>query len=139
MKAIIDTCVIIDVLQARKPFCETSQKIFLGAATEQYAGCITAKSVADIYYLTHRLTHSDKETRNIISKLFVLFRLTDTTSSDCLHALLSPVSDFEDAIMIETAKRVKADCIITRNINDFRDSEISVYTPEEFLEVLQNT
>ena len=51
MRAIIDTCVVVDALQSRQPFCEPAQNIFLSAANEKFAGCITAKSVSDIYYL----------------------------------------------------------------------------------------
>ncbi len=137
MKAIIDTCIVVDALQSRQPFCASSQEIFLSAANEKFVGCITAKSVTDIYYLTHRLTHSDSETRKILSKLFSLFRVVDTAGSDCIHALPSPVSDFEDTVMIETAKRTEADCIVTRNTDDYKLSAVPVYSPEEFLRVLE--
>ena len=29
MRAVIDTCVIVDALQSREPFCEDAQSIFL--------------------------------------------------------------------------------------------------------------
>ena len=62
MRVLIDTCIIIDALQSRVPFAEAAQKIFIHSANKQFEGYITAKSVTDIYYLTHRLTHSDAET-----------------------------------------------------------------------------
>ena len=52
MRVLIDTCVVVDVLQSREPFVADSQKIFILAANQQFIGCITAKSVTDIYYLT---------------------------------------------------------------------------------------
>ena len=137
MRAIIDTCVIIDALQARQPFCEAAQSIFISAANEQFIACITAKSIADIYYLTHRLTHSDKEARKILAKLFSLFQVVDTAGADCYHAIPSPVSDYEDAIMIETAVRTEADCIVTRNTDDYKLSAVTVYSPDEFLNMLE--
>lgn len=48
---------------------------------------ITAKAETDIYYLTHRLTYSDIETRKILSKLYTLFNLLDTASLDCRKAI----------------------------------------------------
>jgi len=137
MRAIIDTCIVVDVLQSRQPFCVSAQELFLSAANERFVGCITAKSVTDIYYLTHRLTHSDMETRKILSKLFSFFLVVDTAGADCTHALPSPISDFEDAVMIETAKRTEVDCIVTRNAEDYRLSSIPVYSPEEFLQILE--
>lgn len=59
MKVLIDTCVIIDALQNRAGFAENAQSIFLGVANRSFTGCISAKSVTDIYYLTHKQTHSD--------------------------------------------------------------------------------
>ena len=91
MRVLVDTCVIIDALQSRVPFAEAAQKIFIYSANKQFEGYITAKSVTDIYYLTHRLTHSDAETRKILSKLFTLFHLLDTTSLDCRKAISSEI------------------------------------------------
>ena len=74
MRVLVDTCVIIDALQSRVPFAEAAQKLFIYSANRQFEGYITAKSVTDIYYLTHRLTHSDTETRKILSKTFYFVR-----------------------------------------------------------------
>ena len=54
MRAEIDTCIELDALQNREPFCRDAQAIFLLCANRQYEGFLTAKSVTDIYYLTHR-------------------------------------------------------------------------------------
>ena len=56
MRALIDTCIIIDALQAREPFAEDAQQIFLAVANKRVMGFLTAKSAADIYYITHRHT-----------------------------------------------------------------------------------
>lgn len=138
MRVLVDTCVIIDALQSRIPFAEVAQKIFIHVANKQFEGYITAKSVADIYYLTHRLTHSDTKTREILSKLFMLFHLLDTTSLDCRRAISSEVSDYEDALMVEAAIRSGMDCIVTRNIKDYVNSSAKVYEPLEFLRLLQS-
>ena len=137
MRVLVDTCVIIDALQSRVPFAEAAQKIFIYSANKQFEGYITAKSVTDIYYLTHRLTHSDAETRKILSKLFTLFHLLDTTSLDCRKAISSEISDYEDAIMVETAIRSEIDCIVTRNIKDFKNSTVKVFEPSALLMILE--
>ena len=137
MRVLVDTCVIIDALQSRVPFAEAAQRLFLYSANKQFEGYITAKSVTDIYYLTHRLTHSDSETRKILSKLFTLFHLLDTTSLDCRKAISSEISDYEDAIMVETAIRSEIDCIVTRNIKDFKNSTVKVFEPSALLMILE--
>lgn len=138
MRVLIDTCVIIDALQSRVPFAEAAQKIFIYSANKQFEGYITAKSVADIYYLTHRLTHCDIETRKILSKLFTLFNLLDTTSLDCRKAISSEINDYEDAIMAETAIRSEMDCIVTRNVKDYAKSTVKIYEPSVFLKLFES-
>ena len=136
MIVLLDTCVIIDVLQDRQPFAEAAKKIFIAVANKQIEGCITAKSVADIYYLTHKATHSNEKSREILAKLFTLFSLLNTTGYDCKNALFSPIADYEDAIMVETAKNAGIDYIVTRNIKDYSKSPVKVTSPAEFLEEL---
>ena len=65
--------------------------------------------------------------------------MADTSASDIFHALASETSDFEDAVMIETALRFHADCIVTRNIKDYKKSPVPIYSPEEFLRLLTET
>lgn len=136
MKALIDTCVVMDFLQNREPFADAALKVFRSAASEMFSGCITAKSATDIYYLTHRCTHSDKESRTKLNQLLTIVGMLDSKADDVFHAISSGISDFEDAVMIETAIRSNMDCIITRNTKDYSKSPVPVYTPQHFLELL---
>ena len=139
MRAMIDTCVVVDALQSREPFCADAQKIFLAVANRWFDGCITAKASADIYYLAHRTTHSDVETRKILTKLFALFDLLDTTAMDCRRAISSQMTDYEDAVMAETALRPGCDCIVTRNLKDYQNASIPSYSPSDFLRLITPT
>ena len=139
MKALVDTCVIIDLLQKREPFFDDAHELFLAVATDRFEGYISAKSVADICYLMHCFLHDDSKTRKALDALFNLFHLLDTTGLDCRKALLSQVNDYKDALMIETARRSDMDCIITRNLKDYSKSPISVVAPRVFLEDLNKT
>lgn len=137
MRALIDTCVVIDALQAREPFCGDAQQIFLAVANHRTVGFLTAKSATDIYYLTHRHTHSDQETRKVLSTLFSLFELLDTAGMDCRRAIASEMADYEDAVMAESALRSGVDCIVTRNLKDYEKSPVPVYSPSAFLEQIE--
>ncbi len=133
MRALIDTCIVIDALQAREPFAEDAQQIFLAVANKRVMGFLTAKSAADIYYITHRHTHSDQETRRVLGTLFNLFELLDTAGMDCRRAISSELTDYEDAMMTETALRCGMDCIVTRNLRDYGKAPVQVYSPSAFL------
>ena len=116
---------------------QKQHKRFLFILQISFEGYITAKSVTDICYLTHRLTHSDAETRKILSKLFTLFNLLDTTSLDCRKAVSSEIGDYEDAIMVETAIRSEMDCIVTRNVKDYTKSSVKVCEPSVLIKLLE--
>ncbi len=137
MTAILDTCIIVDFLQRREPFYEDAYLIMQYCAAEVFIGDITAKSAADIYYLTRRCTHSEEESRKILNKLFSITGLLSTSSEDVLRAISSDVPDFEDAIMVETGLRTHAECIVTRNRQDYKNSPLPVYTPAGFIQILK--
>ena len=137
MRAIIDTCVVIDALQNRAPFCADAQRVFLAIANRRVGGSITAKAVTDIYYLMHRYTHDDAQSRRALSAIFVLFDVLDTAGLDCRRAISSEISDYEDAVMVESAIRAEVDCIVTRNKRDYEKSLVPVYSPAEFLDLIQ--
>ncbi len=119
MRVLADTCVIVDVLQNREPFCKSAKALFLAVANNEIDGFISAKSVTDIYYLTHRLTHSIDSSREILKKLLSLFKVLDTSALDC-----------------ETAERCGVDFIVTRNIKDYKNSKVKSLTPDELLTLI---
>ena len=105
MKALIDTCVIVDVLQKREPFYQDAMDIVLFVSNRQFLGVLTAKSITDIYYILRRSIHNEDEVRQLLRTLFILFDVEDTFSTDCQIALSSSIKDYEDAIMVQTALR----------------------------------
>ena len=75
--------------------------------------------------------------QKILSKLFTLFHLLDTTSLDCRKAISSEIGDYEDAIMVETAIRSEMDCIVTRNVKDYAKSSVKVCEPSALIKLLE--
>ncbi len=130
---LFDTCIVLDLMQKREPFFENAHKLFVAVANHRIRGCLTAKSVLDIYYLMHRANHSVEEIRKQLSALFSLFGILDTTAVDCKKALLSGIADYEDAVMAETAVREKIDCFVTRNSGDYKNVSFRVLPPEDLL------
>ena len=55
MRVLLDTNVIVDVLQQREPWHRDGEHIFLAAAMKQFTACVTAKQIADIHYLTRKV------------------------------------------------------------------------------------
>ena len=137
MRVLFDTCVLVDSLQDRKPFSESANKLLLAVAEKRLDACITAKAITDIYYLMHQHTHSDAESRKVVSKLFLLYEVLNTEAKDCRRALASDMSDYEDAVMAETAIRSGGDAIVTRNERDYTKAGIRVISPDELAQMLE--
>ena len=71
MKALLDTCIVVDLLQKREPFFKDAKDIFLCVANHRFEGFVSAKALTDIYYLMHRYTHSDAESRKALDNHLV--------------------------------------------------------------------
>ena len=140
MKVLIDTNIVVDVLQRREPWCKAGESIFLAAANDIITGCLTAKEIADIHFFARRQfkgqENVDSLARNAVTKLMEIFETVDTLSVDCQNALGIDNNDYEDAMMIATAQRAGMDCIVTRNTEHYRASGIPVYSPDELLKLL---
>ena len=70
--------------------------------------------------------------------LFVseFIEILDLQASTVVEMLSSGWKDYEDAVQNASAIKANADCIVTRNKKDFKDSTLPIYTVEELLEVL---
>lgn len=135
MKILIDTNIVLDVLLNRKPFSEHSSIIFKYAEQGRIKAFLTSNSVTDIVYIL-RKTY-DKET--IKKNLFIMFgfiKILNVSSSDVLNAFNINTCDFEDAVIMQCASRIKADYIVTRNPDDFKASPVSYIMAEEFASIL---
>lgn len=139
MKVLIDTCVVVDILQKREPFYPAAMEILLAVSNKKCTGILTAKSITDIHYILRRSIHDENNVRKLLRILFTLFNVVDTFSTDCELALSSVMKDYEDAIMVETGSRIDAEYIVTRNLKDYRQSSLPVLTPEQFLEEIKRS
>lgn len=137
MKIMIDTCVVLDVLQGREPFLNASYEVLRLVAKGKVDGRIAAKSVSDIYYHIVRKTKKIENAKEQLHDLLDILLIEDTLAEDCRNALIKDYPDFEDGVLIETAKRTGAACVVTRNLQDFEGNGVQVVTPEDFLLLIQ--
>ena len=137
IKVVIDTCVIIDLLDKKEGAYEDAYEVFLAAAGDKIAGYITAKTVSEVYCLTRQRT-SQKITKEIINKLISILPIIDTLAADCENALFTDVTDYDKSVLSETAYRCGCEYIITRNIQDYSGSKVKAILPGEFLKLISN-
>ena len=134
MRILLDTCILIDALQDRQPFASEARALIDAAAQNHYQAFATAKEVADIYYIMRKDWHDETKARKMLSNLFSVISILDTSARQVQIAFGSPMSDYEDAIMAQTALENDIDLIVTRNLKDYQLSPVPVCTPGECLE-----
>jgi len=135
MKVLIDTNVILDVLYKREGFYEDSLKIWKLCETKKIDGYISALSIPNIVYILRRELDSEK-TLEVINNISLVFKIYDLKSEMIIQAAEKKAKDYEDALQMVTAQKLKANFIVTRNIKDFTDSKIIAVKPSELLERL---
>jgi predicted nucleic acid-binding protein len=133
MRILVDTNILLDVLDARKDFYECSAAIWTLIETGQIEGYISAISFNNINYIIAR-KYSAKKAHQVMVLLRDIFKVVALTPQIINQAIDSSFGDFEDALQYFSAVHVQADLIISRNVKDFRKSDISVLTPAEFIE-----
>lgn len=137
MRILADTNVIIDALTSREPWKESAEKIFLMAAEDRIEMYITASSATDIYYLVRKYLHNAETAKQVMEKLYSLVRILEVTANDCIDALVSPISDYEDAVVEKVALGKGIDYIVTRNIKDYQAGRTKVILPDDFVELME--
>ncbi|GHV78934.1 DNA-binding protein [Spirochaetia bacterium] len=133
MKVYIDTNIVIDILEQRQPHVQYSGDVFLMVIDGQIDGIIGASSITDVYYIVRKSRKDSRQALNAVIDLLETLTLVDTTIQDIYTATVSPIGDFEDAVISATSQRETADYIITRNADDFVNSPIPAISPEDFL------
>lgn len=73
------------------------------------------------------------ERRNILKDICKLFEVEGIDRTKVLQALNNEdFKDFEDCLQMECAKSFGADCIVSRNVADFSNSEVECISPGDF-------
>lgn len=128
----LDANIILDVLQAREPFLEDSAKISKVCETDMAEGHISTLSFANLVYVMRKELDPEK-IEEVLKSLSLIYRFDDLTQADLNNAAALKWDDFEDAVQATIARRINADYIITRNVKDFKGSEVMALMPSEFL------
>lgn len=135
---VLDTNVIIDFLTDRKPFSTESAKLFSLAEKGKLKLYVTAVSFNNLYNVLKKIL-SHKETMQVLRELSDLMHTIDTPKEAATLALKSDFKDFEDAIQKFSALSFsKVDAFITRNVKDYKSSDLLIMTPQQAIAFLAN-
>ena len=137
-KIFIDSDVVIDFFTDREPFANPASEIFDLNEQGKIQLHLSAVSINNIYYIVRRyLGH--KKTLEIVEELTNMTEIIGTTKKEIIQALKNNFNDYEDSIQYSTALTIEGiEAIITRNVKDYKSSQIAVFTPTDYLKMQEN-
>jgi hypothetical protein len=117
---------------AREPFALDAARIFSLSENKDISVCTTGLVFSDAYYVLRQLgTH-----KKVIEKLTQLARIIEIiglSKETVMQSLGSDFGDFGDALQHNAALAGGVKVIITRNTKDFKNSQLAVLTPDQYL------
>ena len=135
MIALVDTNVVLDVMLDRAPFALASASVLAGIESSRAQGLLCATTITTIHYIARRSIGAAASLLRI-GDLLTVFGVAPVNRVALEAAIASPIKDFEDAVLHESAVRAGADCIVTRNTADFSQSQLPVYTPAQAVQAM---
>ncbi|WP_456867846.1 type II toxin-antitoxin system VapC family toxin [Galbibacter sp. BG1] len=130
---LIDTDVLMDFFFDREPFAQFSTEILNRCEEKRLNGFTTPVIICNVYYLL-RKTAKHQLIIEKIKQLLSIIEIIEMDRDVVLDALNSEFKDFEDALQNFSAVQIgKINIILTRNIKDFKKSDLAILTPETYL------
>lgn len=131
-KLFIDTDIILDIVLKREPFFTYSQKVLSLIERNYFSGFTSSLIIANCYYIINS-NRDEKTALKTISKLRSIINVLPFTDKEIGESLNSRFKDFEDGVQYFIALNNSINNLITRNISDYRNLDINVLTPKDFL------
>lgn len=136
MKILIDTNIILNLIQSREPFSENASKIINSCVKKENEGYISAHSLSDILFIL-RKDKTVEERKALILNLCSFFTVIPEDKNFYTAVCQNNNwNDLEDGLQMKCADFEKLDYIVTRDAGKgFNDSPVKVISAEDFLNV----
>jgi predicted nucleic acid-binding protein len=115
---------------------ENATKILKYCTNNKIKGFICAHEITTLSYFLAKAIKEKNKIVKVISGIMKRFNIIEVNENILNKALYSELNDFEDAVIEMSSKEKMIEYIITRNIKDFRKSQVKTVTPEEFLIII---
>jgi predicted nucleic acid-binding protein len=135
MKIFPDVNVFEDVFRQRQGW-EASVTVINCVRHGQARGYVSALTPPILYFFRRR-TRAEKAARQAVQSILRDCMVVPLTGEAVEKAYTASLPDFEDALQLEAAKAANVDALVTRNTKHFRQKEVRVVAPEEFIKQVE--
>ena len=137
MRILLDTNVVLDFILKRPDFYLEANELFVRLQNLEYEGYVSPITPINCFYTGRKEIGKDAALASVEALLTVV-KICPTDKTVMQNALSLGFSDYEDAVQCASAMAENLDAIVTRNSKDYKKSPIPVYSPVEFLDIVQN-
>ena len=137
MRVLLDTDVILDVVLAREPFASVSVQLFKLHDEGVIEGCVAAVTPVNVFYFVRKF-RDIAVARQAVDLLLDSFTVCPLTAAVLRAAHALPISDYEDAVQHASGTAVGVEAIVTRNVDDYKNATVPIFTPTDFLQHLNS-
>ncbi len=129
---LLDINVVLDVFLARSPWLADSASVIQAGFDGKVTAHLSAASLPTIFYLVRRNADLDKA-RAVVKECLNSFQILPVDRQTPDLAATLPTSDFEDNVLIVSARLARLDAIVTRDPKGFAGSPVPAMSPAELL------
>lgn len=137
MRILLDNDVVLDYVLNRDKHFACAAEIFGLLDASKIDVFVSSITPVNTFYTTRKEKGLEAATK-AVKLLLDTVRFCTSDRSVLQNAFDLGFSDFEDAVQYASAVAEGLDAIVTRNTKDYANSPIQIYSPAEFLDVLQS-
>lgn len=127
----------MDIYAERKLFIKSSLAVYVLGIDKKINLFTTSNTITTLHYLLKKIL-SEEKIRLTLEHIIEHVSIIPIDINIIKKSLKSNHKDFEDAVQIISAQSIKdMDCIVTRDLKDYKNAEINVFTPDDFLNSLK--
>ena len=138
MRVLFDTDVVLDLLLDRAPFAQGAAALFELHERGRLDGYVSGVTVVNVFYVTRRLKDIGTA-RLAVEELLKTVGVCPIDRHVLVIARGLPFSDYEDAVQHACAEAGGLEAIATRNLEDYKNAVLPVFSPDGLLKHLQTT
>jgi hypothetical protein len=100
-----------------------------------FDGYISGITPINVFYIARKIMGRDK-LMQALHDLLLAVRVCPATHAVLSQALALPFADYEDAVQHASATASQMDAIITRNLDDYKNATLPIFSPTAFINQL---
>jgi predicted nucleic acid-binding protein len=135
MRVLFDTDLVLDLVLDREPFADAAAAVFTLHENGRIRGYISGITMVNVFYLT-RKSKGISGARKAVEELLATLSVCPLDQLVLENAHRLTFTDYEDAVQHACATASGLDAIVTRNLADYKNATLPVFSPADFLNQL---